>query len=118
MAPLEAPIGTTRLGDDAWEIVPAGELDLHDAPALERAFEDARDAGAQRVLVDLGSVPFLDSTVMGVLVAAARRFEALVLSVGDVRVLRVLEITGLDRKLEVERSRTEALALLSARRRA
>jgi len=114
MAVLGVSITTTRLRDAVFEITPAGELDLHEAPALERAFDEAARAGARRVLVDLCAVPFLDSTVLGVLVAAARRFDPLVLAVGDVRVLRVLEITGLDRKLRIERSRAEALELLSA----
>lgn len=116
MAALGVPIEATRLREDAWEIVLAGELDLYDAPALTRAFDEADAAGARRLLVDLSSVPFVDSTVLGVLVAASRRFETFVLAMGDVRVLRVLQITGLDRKLVVERSRSEALAVLWERR--
>jgi anti-sigma B factor antagonist len=103
----------TRLSRTASEVVVGGELDLHDVPALERVFAEAREAGATRLLVDLSAAGFLDSTVLGVLVDASRRFEDFVLAVGDYRVLRVLEITGLDRKLRVERSRCEALALLA-----
>ena len=116
MAALGVPIEATRLCEDAWEIAVAGELDLYDAPAFARAFEEADAAGARRILVELSSVPFLDSAILGVLLAASRRFETFVLAVGDVRVLRVLQITGLDRKLVVERSRSEALALLSETR--
>lgn len=116
MATLETQIGAERLAEDVYAVTPAGELDLHDAAAFERALADVAAAGARRLLVDLGAVTFLDSTVLGVLLRAHERFETLVLAVGDRRVLRVLEITGLDRKLRVERSRPEALALLVERR--
>lgn len=113
MAVLGVEISWARLSETAAEVVVGGELDLHDVPELERVFSEARDAGAARLLVDLSAVTFLDSTVLGVLISASRRFESFVLAVGDYRVLRVLEITGLDRKLRVERSRCEALALLA-----
>ena len=116
MTVTATPIAIERLCDDACELTLAGELDLHDTPALAAAFDEVEALGARRVLVDLCAVPFVDSTILGVLVAASRRFETLVLAVGDLRVLRVLEVTGLDRKLLVERSRSEALALLTERR--
>ena len=116
MVSLEVEIGTTRLSEDAWELAVAGELDLHDAPALERAVDEAWTAGARRLLVDLSFVSFLDSTILALLLGAAKRFDTLVVAAGDVRVLRVLEITGLDRKLQVERSRGEALARLAEER--
>jgi anti-sigma B factor antagonist len=115
MAALGVQVETGRLGGDAWELSVAGELDLHDAPALERALEEAYASGARRLLLDLSSVPFVDSTSLGLLVAASRRFDTFVVAAGDVRVLRLLELTGLDRKLDVERSRAEALAVLTAR---
>jgi stage II sporulation protein AA (anti-sigma F factor antagonist) len=49
-----------------------GELDLARADALRHALLRAQDAHAL-VVVDLAAVTFLDSTVVGVLVAAARR---------------------------------------------
>ncbi len=113
MAALELQISSTRLARDAFEITVSGEVDLHDAPALEAALDEAVAAGAARVLLDLTAVPFLDSVALGVLMKAHKRLELLVLAIGDVRVLRVFEITGLDRTLNIERSRTEALARLS-----
>ncbi|HVM17049.1 MAG TPA: STAS domain-containing protein [Gaiellaceae bacterium] len=116
MTLLASEIRGAWLCDDAFAVTAIGELDLHDAPTLERELRAAEAAGARRALVDLSAVSFADSTILGVLVGAAQRFEELVLAVSDVRVLRVLEITGLDRKLRVERSRQEALAALSVRR--
>jgi anti-sigma B factor antagonist len=113
LAAVEVRIETARLCEDAREISVTGELDLHDAPALERAFDEAQAAAARRLLLDLSSAPFVDSTILGLVVAASKRFETFVVAAGDVRVLRVLEITGLDRTLHVERSRPEALARLT-----
>jgi anti-sigma B factor antagonist len=113
LAALELRISSARLARDAFEVTVAGEVDLHGAPALEAAFDEVVAAGAVRVLLDLTAVPFLDSLALGVLMKAHKRLELLVLAIGDVRVLRVFEITGLDRALNMERSRTEALARLS-----
>jgi anti-sigma B factor antagonist len=113
VAGAAATVTRSPLGDHDCELAFAGELDLHDAPEVERAFDEARSEGARRVLVDLTAVPFVDSTVLGILVASAGRFDALVLVVEDVRVLRVLQVTGLDRKLAIERSRPDALARLA-----
>ena len=115
MSATGTDIRGTWLCGDAYELAPVGELDLHDAPALEQALREAEASGARRALLDLTAVPFVDSTILGVIVGAAQRL-VLVLAVEDVRVLRVFQITGLDRKLRVERSRAEAVARLAVRR--
>lgn len=55
-------------------VIPKGELDIVSAPELRRALDSADEASL--VVVDLAQVTFLDSTVLGVVVAAARQLAA------------------------------------------
>jgi anti-anti-sigma factor len=58
-------------------VVPlSGELDLSRAEQLRRVLMDACQQTTGVVVVDLADVSFLDSTVIGVLVAAAKRLRA------------------------------------------
>src|SRR5207302_396736 len=74
-----------------------GELDLHTVGQLEAELEAAVAHGAQRLVVDLACVSFMDSTALGALVAAHRtlRLASGDLSIvsDDPRVVRVFQIT-------------------------
>lgn len=89
-----------------------GELDAYAAPELAATLAEL--SGEPLILADLGAVSFLDSTALGVLVRAVRRFDAngsrvqVVLPTGSAR--RIFEITTLDRVLPVAATRPEALA--------
>lgn len=76
-----------------------GELDLNAAPGLRQAIGAAIEAGATTVVVDLSEVTFIDSTAIGVLLAARERLRRtggdLELACTEPNVLRVLEIVGL-----------------------
>jgi anti-anti-sigma factor len=108
-------VRTERVGRVAI-VNASGELDAFAAPDLEAAFGDVH--GADRVLADLASVSFMDSTVLGLLVRHVRELgEAEV----GVRVVlprgtasRIFEITTLDRVLPVARDRASALEDLGA----
>ena len=92
-----------------------GEVDAYVAPTLAAAFSDLSEG---RVVVDLESVAFMDSTALGAVVRAVRELgEAgsavrVVLPRGPAR--RVFELTAVDRILPVERSRADAIAALAA----
>jgi anti-anti-sigma factor len=81
-----------------------GELDLAAAPDLLRRLDEAIDATPGGLVeVDFAAVTFVDSSGLGVLVAARKRAHARGgdLSVVNVRpsVQPVFEITGLDKVL-------------------
>ena len=80
----------------------AGELDLAYAGELRDKLAEASTPGGH-VVVDLGRVEFLDSTALGVLVAAAKRLHGtggeLVVRSPRPHIRRVFELTGLDRVL-------------------
>ncbi len=97
-------------------IAAGGELDAFAAPELSDAF--ANVAGADRVVVDLEAVSFLDSTALGVVVRAVRGIDErsgssrIVLPAGPAR--RIFEITTLDRVLPISPNRAHAVAALTA----
>ena len=53
-----------------------GDLDVDGAPRFQKAVEDIVDAGGRKIVVDLSQTPFMDSSGLGVLVAAHRRISA------------------------------------------
>lgn len=106
-------------------VVVSGEVDLHTAPALRAALDQAVDEavgpsgrGSGVVVADLAQVGFLDSTGLGELVAAHKTLAAsggrLHLVVAHERVGRLLRITGLADVLAVHADRADALAAVAA----
>jgi anti-anti-sigma factor len=95
-----------REDGDRIVVAARGELDLATAPELEAALLPLLREGASAFL-DLRGVEFMDSTGVRVIVAAqlaAKEHEgrfALVRTVPDGPVARVLEISGLDTMIDV-----------------
>lgn len=106
---LELPDATP----DGWTVVAAtGEVDVAAAPRLRERLGELIEGGTDRLIVDLDNVDFIDSTGLGVLVGAARRARS---ATGDLRVvctnsrlLRIFEITGLDKVFSISNSVDEA----------
>lgn len=87
-----------------------GELDLANAAALRTALFDAA-AHADRLVVDLGAVTFVDSTILGVIVETRRALGSrpLLLAAPNAETRRALEVTGLERHLGVYDTVDDAL---------
>jgi anti-sigma B factor antagonist len=99
----------------ATVVAASGELDAFVADDLTDAF--ARTLQVSRIVVDLASVSFMDSTALGILVRTVREVDEregeirVVLPTGSAR--RIFEITTLDRVLPVSGSLSEALSELA-----
>jgi anti-sigma B factor antagonist len=97
-----------------------GELDIATAPLLRSALDGVYARRPARVEVDLSGVTFLDASSLGTLIAARRRLAAqravLVLVDPSPIVRRVLDITGLDRVVEVRSAAVTTAPLRSPRR--
>ncbi len=80
-------------------VVVKGEIDVATSPALKEELYATIDRGATALVVDLSGLAFIDSSGLGVLVAALKhtreRGGELILSGLDHPALRVFEITGL-----------------------
>ena len=76
-----------------------GDLDVYTAPQLKEALDDVGLAG-NTIVLDLSEVHFIDSTALGVLVAALQQSRAhdgeLCLVVDDPYLLKIFRITGFD----------------------
>jgi anti-sigma B factor antagonist len=90
-----------------------GEVDIYSAPQFKEALLQGIDEGAQRVIVDLAKVTFIDSTALGVLVSGAKRVRpqngTLDIVCADENITRIFEITGLDRIFGIYATRDDAL---------
>ena len=52
-----------------------GDLELEETPKLDHELATLQDKGARHIILDLLDVPFLDSSVLGVLLKHSRRIR-------------------------------------------
>ena len=108
MDPLQFRLTTAQFGDRAYVMTLAGELDLANAQEIDTELVALTGDGARQVIVDLLEVPFVESRVLGVLLRHVRGLRTsggeLTLVADDARVLRVLDITGLESHFRIERT--------------
>ncbi len=95
-----------------------GEIDITNAAELRAVLVETAAAGHKTFVVDMTGCRFCDSAGLHVLVHAHKRARAdggeLVLAVHAAEVLRVLELTGLDRTIPHFTSLDAALARAGA----
>src|SRR6266511_3981690 len=68
-------IKTEQLGDDAYVIALAGEVDLYTAPEFKQQLLEVIGQGGKEVIVDFSDTTFIDSTTLGVLVGGVKRLR-------------------------------------------
>lgn len=82
-------------------VTPRGEIDLATSGQFKSTLDELVVAGHVHLVVDLSEVAFLDSTGLGALIGARRKTHAFKGSFSivcaDEQLLRVFEITGLDK---------------------
>jgi anti-sigma B factor antagonist len=110
------PIVLDDAPGDVVVVVVEGEHDIYTAPTLRERLEEAIARGGG-IVVDLTGATFVDSSVLGALLAARRRAleadQGFVVCVGasvEPGVQRILDITGLTPVLPVLSERTAAIA--------
>jgi anti-sigma B factor antagonist len=111
-------IKTEELGDGAYVISLAGEVDLYTAPEFKQQLLEVINQGARHVVVDFSDTTFIDSTTLGVLVGGVKRLRTndgqLSLVCSDRNIKKIFEITGLDRVFTIYPTRNEALEQISS----
>jgi len=99
--------------DDIGVVVLEGEIDIYSAPEFKEVLVNSIEGGAHRIIVDLTEVTFIDSTALGVLVSGEKRVRPrngnLDIVCSDENIIRIFEITGLDRIFGIYASRDEAV---------
>jgi len=90
-----------------------GEIDLFTAPEFKQRINASIERGTPLVVIDLTDTTFVDSSSLGVLIAAQRRQLArdgrMVVVCSNRAVMSTFRITGLEGVLEIVRTRAEAL---------
>ncbi len=92
-----------------WTVVEVrGELDLSTSDELRSALDGAFDSDPPRIAIDLTGVTFMDSSSLGVLVAALERARE---GNGELRLVgvqgspaKVIALTGLDSAFTIDDS--------------
>lgn len=92
----------------------SGEVDLYNAPAFKQRLVEAIESGKREVVIDLTDVSFIDSTTLGVLVGGLKRLRPeggnLRLVCSNENIVKIFEITGLDRVFSLHETREAAIA--------
>ena len=100
--------------DDHTVLSPQGDVDFATGPELRRCITETLAAGDVSLVVDLVGVDFIESTGLGALIGGRRRAQALngslSLVCAEEQLLRVFEITGLDKVFDIYATVDEAVA--------
>jgi len=99
--------------EDTAVVALAGEIDVYTSPKVKQEIVDLLTGGKTKLVVDLSSVEYLDSTGLGVLIGGLKRSREregdLKLICDNMRILRIFEITGLTKIFDIYKSEAEAL---------
>jgi anti-sigma B factor antagonist len=110
--PVDLDVETSKR-DDASVLTLRGEIDVYTAPRLRQAIVDLVESGERRIVVDMEKVDFLDSTGLGVLVGGLKRVKTnegtLSVVVTQDKILKIFEITGLNRVFPITATVDDAL---------
>jgi len=102
-----------KMTADGAILCPVGEIDLGRAPAFREHISSVQQKKPRRLIVDLGQVPYMDSSGVATLVEAmqtARRSGSkLVLCNMQARVRSIFEIARLDSVFTICKSAEEGL---------
>jgi anti-sigma B factor antagonist len=110
----ELDITTEEGGAGVAVLALAGEIDLYTCPEFKQELLRVIADGATLVVVDLTKTTFIDSTALGVIIRGVERLKQrdgrLVVVCADPNIVKIFEVTGLNRIFPVLGSRDEALA--------
>lgn len=104
--PVNLEIDVAERAD--WTVVTvSGEIDLASAPRVESRVAELMSSGV-KLVVDLGSVTFIDSTGLRVLISSHREVEShggsFAVIAGHGPVARLLDLTGVDQQMPIHDS--------------
>ena len=106
---------TSRTPNETTRILDlAGEVDVYTSPQLKQDLVQLAESGVKHVIVNLSKVEYLDSTGLGVLIGGLKRMREhdgnMALVGPGMRILRIFEITGLDKIFDIYPTEEEAAA--------
>jgi len=94
---------TTVSDGDTWAVSLAGELDLSSADQLDTTIAELCADGAERIVVEMGELHFMDSTGLRSLLVAAELCEVndceLMIGSTSLQVERLFSVSGVEGEL-------------------
>jgi anti-sigma B factor antagonist len=115
--PVQFALVQEDVDEQTVVIVVEGELEITTAPRFKQLLVDSVDDRKRGIVVDFSRLSFIDSTALGVLIAAQRRMHddaRLAIVCTHPQVLNVFEITGIDSAFKIHADRAAALAHVQA----
>jgi anti-sigma B factor antagonist len=110
---VDFSIEDRRVDGDTHIVAITGEIDLFTAPDFKQHVAAPIDAGVERVIIDLSSTTFIDSSSLGVLIGAHRRLKlrggSLAIICSNESIAKTFRITGLDGVFTLVSSLDDAL---------
>jgi len=95
-------------------LVVSGDVDAQSTPQLDDCLSELVSQGEQNYVIDLSSVPFMDSSGLATLVKLFKRIR---IGHGDVKlvglrseILKIFQLTRLDRVFDMCENQSEAIA--------
>jgi len=86
-------------------VTPVGDVNAHSAPELDAKLDELIGQGEQNYVLDLGDVPFMDSSGLGIMVKIFKRIR---IGDGDVKlasptpaIMNILRLTRLERVFDI-----------------
>lgn len=106
---------TSRTPNETTRILDlSGEVDVYTSPQLKQDLVQLAESGVKHVIINLSKVEYLDSTGLGVLIGGLKRMREhdgnMALVGPGMRILRIFEITGLDKIFDIYPTEEEAAA--------
>ena len=111
---IEFRLDVESRGDGRAVLRVAGEVDVYTAPQIREQIQDLAAKGTVHLIADLSPVEFIDSSGLGTLIGGLRRVReddgSLVLVIGERRILRVFQLTGLTKAFTIYGTVAEAIS--------
>jgi len=115
MKAVKFRLTTAEIGSNEVILALQGDVDLYTAPELKAELIRLIETGTTRIVVDLTSATFIDSTTLGVLLGALKRLRPaggeLSIVCPDPNIRKIFQITLLDRVFSIFETRENALNL-------
>ena len=109
---LNLTMNSRTLNETACVLEIEGEIDVYTSPQLKQDIVRIAESGIKLLIISLAKVDYLDSTGLGVLIGGLKRLRESsgnVVIVGpSMRILRIFEITGIDKIFGIYATEDEA----------
>ncbi|AKM82018.1 TPA: anti-sigma factor antagonist [Candidatus Berkelbacteria bacterium] len=111
-------LGTRTIGEGICVIDVSGEIDVYTSPRLKQQINGCFNNRQYRIVVNLTEAEYLDASALGILISGLKGCReqngTLLLICPKPRVLKIFEITGLNKIFEIFLTTEEALEKIGA----